>query len=127
MELYIEPIKLNRNPVTGRYLRGATPHNKGKTWNSYTTEDYRIRALENLKKGRGGWHKTGGGTNKKSVVAIKDGKLCGVFSSIQKAGAITRVSASLISYVCNKRPGRRSAGGFQWFFESDNSWCDLIK
>lgn len=127
MELYIEPIKLSRNPVTGRYLRGATPHNKDKTWDSYTTEDYRIRALENLKKGRGGWHKTGAGMNKKSVVAIKDGKLCGVFPSIQNAGKVIGVSPSLISRICNKTPGQHTAFGYQCFFESDNSWCDLIK
>lgn len=127
MELYIEPIKLNRNPTTGRFLKGYIPHNKGKTWDSYTTEEYRSRALENLKKGRGGWHKTGAGMNRKRVVAIKNGKLCGVFNSIQEASAKTKITASQISCLCNKKPGQHTVGGFQWFFESDNSWCDLIK
>lgn len=127
MELYIESIKINRNPITGKFLKGAVPHNKGKTWESYTTEEVRSKALENLKKGRGSWHKIGAGMNRKSVVAVKNGKLCGVFNSIQDASVKTGVSASLISYICNKKARKHSAGGFKWFFESDNSWCDLIK
>ena len=40
--------------------------------------------IRDRSKGRGAWHKTGAGMNKKSVVLIKDEKLCGVFPSIQR-------------------------------------------
>lgn len=80
----------------------------------------------NLKKGQGAWHKTGAGWNKKSVVAIKDGKLCGVFSSMMEAHRKTGIPASLIGAICNKSKGKHTAGGFQWFFEKDDSWCNLV-
>lgn len=124
-ELYIPPERPARNLVNGKFLRGSVPHNKGKRM-KYHSKKSKLRSLNNLVKGRGLGHKTGAGLNRKSVVAIKDGKLCGVFPSIQVAGEITDVNPASISRVCNKKPCCHMAGGFQWFFENDNTWCDLI-
>lgn len=124
-ELYIPIERPTRNLVNGRFLKGHTPHNKGKKLKFHSRWSKR-RCLKNLEKGRGAWHKTGAGMNRKSVVAIKNGQLCGIFPSIQDAGKATGVSPSLISYICHKKPGKHKACGFEWFFENDNTWCDLI-
>ena len=34
-ELYVEPVWTGRNAVTGRFLKGNTPHNKGKKWSEW--------------------------------------------------------------------------------------------
>ncbi len=39
---------------------------------------------------------------------------------------MSELYAALISYVCNKKPGKHTASGFKWFFENDNTWCELI-
>lgn len=97
-ELYIPPERFERNLVNGRFLKGCTPHNKGKRM-TYHSKWAKRRSLKNLSKGRGAWHKTGAGMNKKSVVLIKDEKLCGVFPSIQTAGKMIGVAPSLISAI----------------------------
>lgn len=126
MELYIPPKKPQRNLLNGRFLKGCTPHNKGKEMKFHSDESKK-RCVNNLLKGRGGWHKTGAGMNRKRVVLIKDGRLYGVVSSIQGAGKMLGVNPSLISMICRKVRGKHSAKGFQCFFENDNTWCDLIK
>ena len=125
-ELHISPERHNRNLVTGRFLKGCTPHNKGKSM-VYRSKRSQKRSLDGLAKGRGAWHKTGAGMNKKSVVLIKNGRLYGVFPSIQAAGIALGVSPSLVGRVCRKLRNNHTTKGFQCFFESDNSWCDLIK
>lgn len=124
-ELYIPIERPTRNLVNGRFLKGAVPHNKGKSM-KYHSKKAKRRSVNNLIKGRGAWHKTGAGMNRKSVVAIKNRQLFGVFPSIQDASRATGISPSLISYICNKKPGKHKACGFEWFFENDNTWCDLI-
>ena len=68
----------------------------------------------------GCWHES------EKCSSYKNGQLCGIFPSIQDAGKATGVSPSLISYICHKKPGKHKACGFEWFFENDNTWCDLI-
>ncbi len=67
------------------------------------------------------------GQNKKKVVAIKDGKLCGVFNSAAEGHRKTGIAVSNINQCCNKNIKYKTAGGYQWFFESDNTWTKLVK
>ena len=125
-ELYIPPERPERNLVNGQFLKGSTPHNKGKRM-TYHSKWTKRRSLQGLVKGRGAHHKTGAGMNKKSVVLIKDEKLCGVFPSIQMAGKMIGVAPSLISAICRKVRGKHTANGYRCFFEDSNDWCNLIK
>ena len=125
-ELYIPPERPERNLVNGQFLKGCTPHNKGKRM-TYHSKWTKRRSLQGLVKGRGAHHKTGAGMNKKSVVLIKDEKLCGVFPSIQMAGKMIGVAPSLISAICRKVRGKHTANGYRCFFEDSNDWCNLIK
>lgn len=123
MELYIEPIKLNRNPLTGRFLKGSIPHNKGKKITDYMdickVEKVKRVGIKNLRPNHniGGW-------NAKKVVAVKDG-LFSVFDSSRQAGKTLGIEPRNIQYCCNKK--RKTAGGLQWFWEEDNEWISLIQ
>ena len=124
-ELFIPIERPTRNLVNGRFLKGHTPHNKGKTLKFHSRWSRR-RCLKNLEKGRNTPHKTGGGTNKKSVVAIKDGKLVGVYDSVRTAGEKLNITPSHISDVCLKKKGHKTVRGYRMFFESDNDWFSEI-
>ena len=122
-ELYIPPKRIYRNPTNGRFLKGITPHNKGKKWEEWMDmrKAKRVKriALSNLKPNMniGGW-------NAKKVVAIKDSKLVGVYKSSVDAEKKTGVCARNIRSCCNYK--RKTAGGYQWYHESDNAWVELI-
>lgn len=115
MELYIPIEKPNRNPVNGQFLKGHTPHNKGKKWEDYMDmrKAKRIKriAIGNLKHNMniGGW-------NKKAVFAKDDeGNIVGWFCSSVDAQRKTGINARNIRAVCNGL--RKKAGGFSWEFE----------
>lgn len=114
-ELYIPPERFERDFITGRFLKGCVSRNKGRKM-VYHSKRSKARSIKNLSKGRGAWHKTGAGMNKKSVVLIKDEKLCGVFPSIQMAGKMIGVAPSLISAICRKVRGKHTANGYRRFF-----------
>lgn len=57
-ELYIPPERPERNLVNGQFLKGCTPHNKGKRM-TYHSKWTKRRSLQGLVKGRGAHHKTG--------------------------------------------------------------------
>ena len=43
-ELYIEPERRDRNALNGQFLKGNTPHNKGKRWNEWKFQIARLNA-----------------------------------------------------------------------------------
>ena len=122
-ELYIPPKRIYRNPTNGQFLKGLTPHNKGKKWEEWMDmrKAKRIKriALSNLKHNMniGGW-------NARKIVAIKGNELIGVYQSSNDAERKTGICARNIRSCCNYK--RNHAGGFKWFFESDNAWCKLV-
>ena len=121
--LYIPPKRIYRNPTNGQFLKGITPHNKGKKWEDYMdmrkAKKVKRIAMANLKPNMniGGW-------NARKIVAIKDNKLIGVYKSSNDAERKTGICARNIRSCCNYK--RKRAGGFRWFFENDNEWCKLI-
>ena len=65
--------RFERDLITGRFLKGCVSRNKGRKM-VYHSKRSKARSIKNLSKGRGAWHKTGAGMNKKSVVLVKDEK-----------------------------------------------------
>lgn len=113
MELYIPKERPQRNAVNGRYLKGVKPHNKGRKWSEWMSEEAQQRVRERLKFiGRprmdiGGW-------NKKSVIMIdKDGKEY-YFESSVAAEKVTGVPCRNIRYCCNGE--RKTSGGYKWHY-----------
>lgn len=74
-ELRLEQVKPTKNPLTGRFLPGSIPHNKGKKWSEYMTKDAQRRAAKgwaNLDKYR---HKKRPDTSErfcKGIVAVME-------------------------------------------------------
>lgn len=122
-ELYIPIERPTRNLVNGRFLKGHTPHNKGRRWSDYIDNYKREKMLEGLKLGRKG-NPNIAGSNAKQVVAIKDEQLFAIYPSSNDAGRKTGICSRNIRSCCAGK--RKSAGGYQWFWESDNKWCDLV-
>lgn len=122
MELYIQP-KIDRNAITGKFIKGVSPWNKGKKM-KYKNELSRNRSVINLKKGRGGNHRNGAGHNKRSVVAIKDGKFY-VFASATEASTKVGCHQTAVTAACKKRI--KTCLGFKWYYEDDSTWLKQIE
>lgn len=123
MELYIEPKRPEYNLKNGRFLKGHTPFNKGKRWSEYMNMRKQKKCLKNLELGRRG-NPDIAGRNARSVVAIKDNQIIGIYKSAADAGRKTGICSRNIIGCC--RGERKQAGGFKWYYESDNSWTTLI-
>lgn len=125
MELYLEPVRKNYNPITGRFLKGIIPHNKGKKWEDYMDmrKAKRVKriGMQNLKGNPniGGW-------NKKQVIGIKENRIIGVFESATKAAERTKLIRRNISHCCEGK--RKHCGGIRWFFEADiERWINYVQ
>lgn len=123
-ELYI-PRTITVNPINGQFLKGHVPHNKGKRWEDYMDMRKARRIKKNLEIGQRKGNPSLGGWNARAIVAIKDGRLCGVFSSSNDAERKTKICARNIRSVCSGK--RKRAGGYEWYYENDNRWIELIK
>lgn len=119
-ELYLKPEILPRNPINGRFLKGAVPHNKGKKWSEWMDESKREKILNNLQRtgnpNLSGW-------NERKVVCLKDGKFR-VFKSASDAGRQLNIQGRNINNCCHKK--RKTCGGYKWYFEEDNQWLQEI-
>lgn len=123
MELYIEPVPFKSNPVNGQFLKGHIPFNKGKKWSEWMDGRKQRRVLKigakNLRNNFqiGGW-------NARKVVALKGIEFY-VFDSAVHAAKVTGATRRNICHCCNKQ--RKHCSGFEWFFEDDNAWCNIIE
>lgn len=123
MELWVPKERPTRNVVTGRYLSGHVPHNKGKSWSEYMDETAQSRCKEGWKNLRprmniGGW-------NARPCIAVADDGRWWWFPSVSTAGEKTGIQARNINSVCNKK--RKHAGGFRWFFDDDPDLNEIIR
>lgn len=119
MELHIGIERPERNKLTGRFLKGHKGH-KGKTWNDYIPQETQEKMREALKKNRG----RGYVFPSKPVICVAENGKWSKFPSAKDASNVTGVTRVNIGLVCRKK--RRTAGGFKWFFESDNEWMKHI-
>lgn len=122
MELVIDRARPQRNLVTGRFLKGHTPSNKGRKWSEWMSKKSQLHAMKGWKNLKG--RRDIGGWNAKKVVMIREDGRWFVFSSASEAGRKTGIQDTNIRSYCRKK--RRTAGGFRWFYESDNEWMEII-
>ena len=74
-ELSLQPTRPTRNKVTGRFLPGNVPANKGKRWADYLSEESQreiAKGWKNPDEHRSENGKKYGGRNRKPIVAITD-------------------------------------------------------
>lgn len=128
-ELWVAPERSDRNLKTGRFMKGVTAWNKGKTWDDmHIGKRKRRRMLANLEKGRKKFTRRAdnAGRNKKPCVCVDDeGNWCR-YSSMAQAGEVNGIASANVRRSCASG-GKLRAGGLRWFFEDDKTWTKLIK
>ena len=143
MELLIEQPRPTRNKVTGRFLKGHVPHNKGKKCDEWMDgrKQKRVKriAVDNLNRNR---NKNGrpdnAGRCRKKVVAVTDDGTMHVFSYVGAAAQWIGGSRENVGRCCRYNAARhvdtRSGNintdhrykGVRWYFESDPIWVSKI-
>lgn len=140
-ELTLPPEKLERNAVTGRYMKGHVPHNKGKKWNDYTTKRAQRgmrKGWKNLDKHRPKTRPDTAGRCRRPVIGVTDAGEWAFFPYVGDAAEKLGISQRNISRCCMSNEkgisGKRRVintdhryKGIRWYYESDNKWTTKIK
>lgn len=127
MELTLPP----EIPVT-RVVNGHNVFNKGyhhairgKTYEEYYGEEM-ARKMKEEKSRKMKGHRFWGNANAacKKVVAIRNGKIIGMFTSAKIAAESAGVNyATMRRYLKKKMTPKNN---IQWFYEKDNRWTELL-
>ena len=112
-----------RNYVTGRFLKGHIPHNKGKKWADYLDGRKARRILRIGMKNLHGRSDIGG-WNKRAVVGVMEDGRHFYFESATKAAELTGLQRRNITNCCQGK--RKRCGNFKWFYFEDSRWTQLI-
>lgn len=135
-ELYIPGDRVTRNAVTGQYMKGNVPHNKGKHWSDYMGKRAQrrcVRGWQNILKHRGApdpdmlARKT-----RTQVVAVGYKGNWLVFPSCTEAVQWVGSTASNISRCCRWNRDRHHGKndymtkGVRFYYENDNQWTGKI-
>ena len=141
-ELYLPPEVPKRNAVTGRFMKGHVPANKGKKWSEYMSKRAQNRAAKgwkNLDKYRPKTRADNAGRSRKQVIAVMDDGSWKVFSYLGSAGSWVGGSRENVSRCCrcnaarhkNKKTGAINTDhkylGIRFYFEDDDIWTTKIK
>ena len=155
-ELSLQPTRPTRNKVTGRFLPGHVPANKGKHWADYLSEESQRQSSKgwnNLDVHRSENGKKYGGRNRKPIVAITDDGKFRVFKDAffaaewlkrhtgkscnrENIGRCCRNNASRKVCKHSWRPGQKKGSstintdhyymGMRWYYECDKIWYSKI-
>ena len=141
-ELYLPPEVPKRNAVTGRFMKGHTPANKGKKWSEYMSKRAQKRAAKgwkNLDKYRPKTRPDNAGRIRKQVIAVMDDGAWLYFSSVSSAAAWIGRMQENVGRCCRLNQSRhvnRFTGkvntdhrylGVRFYFEDDDIWTTKIK
>lgn len=142
-ELHIQPERKYTNPLNGQFLKGHTPHNKGKKWSDYAGKRAQKRMAKgwaNLDKYRSHPKPEKAGTPPKKVVAVADNGSWMVFNSVVACAFAFGVGRENVGRCCrenNKRRVNKKTGkintdhkykGIRFYFETDfDLWGERIK
>ena len=140
---FTEIPQTDRNLKTGRFLKGMTPHNKGKKWADFMDGQKQKKvmriALQNLETARRLGHcGKAGGRNKKPIIAVLDNGEWLMFPESKAAAAWCGGLRESICRCCreNERTTLTKGGkvndnhkylGVRWYFDSDDKWTLKIK
>ena len=141
-ELYLPPVKPERNRRTGRFLPGHEPHNKGKKWEEYVPKKSQRRmrkGWKNLDKYRNcNGRPDTAGRSRKEVVAVRNNGKYRIFDFIGAAAQWLGGSRENIGRCCrnnqerhvNQKTGKVNTDhqykGIRWYFTSDPIWQEKI-
>lgn len=140
-ELRLEPVLNGVHAVTGRYLKGHVPANKGRKWSEWMPKRSQKRAAlgwKNLEKHRPKVRPQTAGRCKKAVVAILDDGRWSVFPYSQPAAVWCGGNRDNVTRCCRlnqRRMADRRTNqvnddhrymGVRFYFESDPCWTQKI-
>lgn len=146
-ELYIPPVTTGRNAVTGRFMKGHTPANKGKHWSDYMGKRAQKRAMKgwkNLDTHRPTTRPDTAERCRKEVIAVLDDGRWLYFSHLKAAAEWCGGSRENVGRCCRENHARRPLNkpwgkptgkvntdhkymGIRFYFESDNVWTTKIR
>ena len=133
---------MSHNPVNGQFLKGHTPHNKGRKWNEYMGKRMQKRAAKgwaNLDKYRPKTRPDNCGRCRLQVVAVFDDGKWTVLPYIGAAGEWIGGNRENVRRCCqlnkarhrNKNTGAVNTDhrykGVRFYYEKDNIWLTKIK
>jgi hypothetical protein len=133
--LHLPPVVSFRNAVTGRFMKGHVPANKGKKWDEFMSKRSQKRSSKgwrnlDLYRCKGGGGRAG--RPKKAVVAITDDGRFRVFSYIKPAAEYVGGSRENVARCCRQN-GCHHANtdhrymGVRFYYESDSNWLNKIQ
>lgn len=141
-ELYLPPERKPYNPMNGRFLKGHTPHNKGKKWNEWAgkrAQKRMAKGWKNLDKYRPTTRPDTAGRCRKMIIAVRDdGSWC-CLPYIGAAGVWVGGNRENVRRCCqfnqrrhvNRKTGKINTDhrymGIRFYFESDPIWMEKIK
>lgn len=147
-ELSLPPEWTGRHRLTGQFLKGHTPANKGKHWSDYMGKRAQRRAAKgwrnlDLHRNKNGRADTAGRC-RKPVIAVTDDGDFRYFSYLEAAAQWCGGNSENVGRCCrlnqSQRPlndthGRTTAKvntdhrykGIRFYFESDSQWTRKIR
>lgn len=132
-ELYIPRERATRNAVTGQFLKGNVPHNKGKHWSDYMGKRKQKRCAKGWRNVMEHRHVSNaiGELRKQQVVAVGYKGNWVVFPTCTEAAKWCGSTASNISRCCRWNKDRRKTSdykvkGIRFYYEDDNIWTTKI-
>ena len=145
-ELTLPPIWTGRNNVTGRFLKGHVPANKGKKWSDYMGKRAMKRAAKgwaNVLSHRPKSRPDTAGRCRKQVIAVMDDGRWFHFAYIGDAAKWVGGSRENVGRCCRCNQSRKRLKkpwghpsdkvntdhkymGIRFYFESDNVWTTKI-
>lgn len=133
-ELYIPQELPKRNAMTGQYLKGHEPHNKGKHWGDYMGKRAQKRAAKGWRNiiEHPGCNRKVGELRKQQVVAVGAKGNWLVLPTCTVAAEWCGSTASNISRCCRWNKERRKTAdykvkGIRFYYENDNIWTTKIQ
>ena len=133
--LYFPPERSYRNMVTGRYLPGHIPHNKGKSWSDYTSkraQQQMRKGWKNLQKCRAKKRPDTSKRCSKRIIAILPNNRWLTFPNSQSAGLFIDIDSSLVRRCCRlndgpKKNDNHKCKGIRFYWEISSNWINKIE
>lgn len=146
-ELYLPPVRKPYNPVTGHFLKGHEPHNKGKRWSDYMGKRMQKRCAKGWKNLRTYQPRERPDVKlrqgKQVVAVMDDGKwvvlasvqdaavwlnnIIGIKSNRENIGRCCRTNHAQYSKTEKVFNTDHKYHGIHFYFEKDSVWMDKIR
>lgn len=131
-ELTLPPKRMDRNPKTGRFIKGRTPHNKGRKWSEWMSKRGQKRVAKCFKNIIVHRHIITPGWNKRAVVAIdSDGRWAVVESATAAAKKVGTTQCNITRCCILNRDAvkgdNHKCRGIRFYYEDDEKWTTKIR